>query len=286
MSHVDLKEGVYYPKGGIWKIADALYQIAAEQKVEFSFDEEVIQLEVEQKKVTKLVTTKKKYQFDLVLSSADYPHTENKLLAPAHQTYSQKYWAKKVMAPSMFLIFLGLKEKIPGLAHHNFYFPADWDKQFAQIFDKPAWPDDPAYYIGTPSVTDPSVAPPGKELLFLLVPVAVGLNDPEEFRKQFRDKIVAHFSKIVKVDIEPLIEIEKVFSHRDFISAYHAYKGTALGLAHTLFQTAIFRPALKSKKVKNLYYAGQYSHPGIGLPMAFIAAKIISNKIEQENHGQ
>ena len=281
MSHVDLNLGVWYPKGGIWKLPDALYRLCLELGVTFHFNEPAVSLVVEKNQINRVHTDKTSYATDLVISGAEYPHVETVLLPKKYQTYSEKYWKKGTYAPSMFLIYLGLSRKIPGLAHHNFYFPDDWDPHFKNLFSHPAWPENPAYYIGVPSVSDPLIAPPGKELLFMLVPVAPGLDDNDTIRQNYTDKILSHFEGIIKEPIRPLIEIQKIFSHRDFKQLYHAYDGTALGLAHTLFQTAIFRPGNQSKKVKNLFFTGQYTNPGIGVPMALISSEIVMGKIKK-----
>jgi phytoene desaturase len=282
MSHVDLNLGVWYPMGGIWKLPDALYELAKEMGVEFSLNDEVKSIVAEQKRAKKIISERGETEVDAVVASAEYPHVEMELLDSNHRTYPEKYWEKKTMAPSMYLVYLGLDKKIKPLAHHNFYFPEDWDPHFKSLFDKKAWPENPAYYVGCPSKTDPSVAPEGGELVFLLVPVAPGLEDSDEVRESYEQKILDHLEKTLGENIRDHIVIKKVFSHRDFEKTYHAYKGTALGLAHTLFQTAIFRPSNRSRKVKNLYFTGQYTNPGIGVPMALISSEIVSNKIKKE----
>ncbi|WP_271436000.1 phytoene desaturase family protein [Thermospira aquatica] len=175
-----------------------------------------------------------------------------------------------------------MKKKLPSLEHHNLYFSREWDKHFDQIFKKPGWPENPCFYLSAISLTDPEMAPHGCENLFLLIPIAAGLEDTDSQREIYVNKALEHVERVTGESIRPFIEVQRVFTVRDFENDYHAYKGTALGIAHTLFQTAIFRPAHKSKKVKNLYYTGQYTHPGVGVPMCLISSEIVMKELERE----
>ena len=176
---------------------------------------------------------------------------------------------------------LGIDKKIPGLDHHNLFLSPSWETHFKEIFDTPSWPDNPSYYVGCPSKTDDSVAPGGHENLFVLIPVSPGLEDSDDIREKYYNKIVNHLEELTGTPIKDSVVSKKIISHRDFINN-NLYKGTALGLAHTLFQTAYFRPSHKSKKVKNLYFSSHYTHPGIGMPMVMISSEIIANKITRE----
>jgi phytoene desaturase len=202
-----------------------------------------------------------------------------RLLDPAHQTYPEAYWKRKVIAPSMFLLYLGLGKKLGGLAHHSLHFAEDWDPHFEAITDKPAWPQKPCFYLCAPTGTDPSTAPPGCESLTVLVPVASGLPDTPEIRASYRDAVLAHVEQTTGERLRDAIRTERIFTLNDFSSDYNAYDGTALGLAHTLGQTAVFRPRHRSRRVANLWYTGGYTHPGIGVPMAFISSRIVSDEI-------
>ena len=183
------------------------------------------------------------------------------------------------MGPSAFLIYLGLNKRISGLLHHNLYLDPSWDEHFRSIFDDPAWSESPSYYVSCPSKTDKTVAPADCENLFILVPVAPGLEDNETIREKYFKKTITHLEKLIGENICRHIVVKRTFAHNDFKQAYNAYKGTALGMSHTLLQTAVFRPAHRSKKVENLYYTGSYNHPGIGVPMVIISSQIVSREI-------
>lgn len=287
MAHVDFNLGVWYPKGGMNAVAKAITKIAQDAGVKFKFSSPVSNIEIQDGQKNKghakaVVTDKETIAADIVLVNTDYHHAETKLLPTQYQTYDQEYWESRKIAPSAFVIYLGLNKKIKELKHHNLFLYHDWVQHFDQIFDKPAWPENPSYYVCAPSVTDRSVAPVGCENLFVLVPVAAGLEDSDQLRREYADKIIDHLSSLVGEDLDDYIVVKRVFTHRDFSSVYNAYKGTALGLSHTLFQTANFRPQLKSKKVDNLYYVGQFTQPGIGVPMVLISADVVTKKILKE----
>jgi phytoene desaturase len=236
-------------------------------------------IEVENGRAVAVHTEQGEVPADIVLSNADYIHTEMELLPKHARSYSKRYWRRRVLAPTMFIIYLGLSKKLSALVHHNLYFSDPWKAHFEAIFDKPAWPEKPSYYVSCASYDDSRVAPDGKENIFFLVPVAPGLDDNDAVRERFTKQILDHFEELTGERIRDSIEIMRIFSHRDFNSAYNSYQGTALGLAHTLFQTAIFRPAHHSKRVSNLHYTGQYTHPGVGVPMTFISSEIVTNEI-------
>ncbi|MFO8050751.1 MAG: phytoene desaturase family protein [Thermoplasmatota archaeon] len=284
MSHVDFKLGVWYPMEGMGKLSRSFHKLCREQGVEFVFDEEVKEILVKEGKATGVRTEKGTYQSDMVIVNADYAHSEIELLDKGSRSYSERYWNKKSIAPSCVLIYVGLDKKVEGLQHHNLYLSSNWDEHFRTIFDKPAWPKDPSYYICCPSKTDDSVAPEGQENLFFLVPVAAGLDDTDEIRERYYEDTLKHLEGVLGEPILDHVVSKRIVTHRDFSSLYNSYKGTALGLAHTLRQTAVFRPSHYSKKVKDLYYTGQYTHPGIGVPMVVISSKILAGEIVK-THG-
>jgi phytoene desaturase len=231
-------------------------------------------------------TGKGRYESDIVIVNADYPHSELELLEKRHRTYSERYWKRKKIAPSCVLMYVGLNKRMEGLLHHNLFLSPSWDEHFRTIFDKPAWPREPSYYICCPSRTDPTVAPEGCENLFFLVPVAAGLDDTDEIRESYFRSTIEHLEGLTGEKIMDHIISKRIVTHRDFTSLYNGYKGTALGLAHTLTQTAIFRPSHRSKRVKGLYYTGQYTHPGIGMPMVIISSQILSEEIRKDAEKQ
>lgn len=283
LSHVDFNLGVWYPDGGIGKVAEGLGAVAREQGCTIMCDNEVLRINSSNGKVTSITTTQGDMTCDLVVVNADYQWAETKLLQDENRTYSERYWNKRTIAPSGFIIYLGVNKKLKNLQHHSLYFGQDWMQHFDAIFKAPNWPTDPSYYICTPSKTDPTTAPEGKENIFILVPVASGLDDSSDaFREGYARKIIRHLESVIGEPFENDIIVKRIFSHRDFSERYHAFKGTALGLSHTLMQTALFRPQHKSKKVEGLYYTGQYTHPGIGMPMTLISSEIVSNVIKTD----
>lgn len=282
MAHIDFNIGVFYPQGGMHAVAKAIAKRAKYYGTKIQTKAEVTKIMVEQGKVTGVETSTKIYPADIVVSGADYAHTETKLLGKDYQSFPESYWKKATIAPSAFIMYLGVKRQIPELAHHSLFFDADWQRHFSEIFDNPQWSKDPSFYLCVPSKSDSQVAPKGCENIFVLVPLASGLKDSPSIRKKYRSLILSRIESMIGYSIEKDIEVERTFAHHDFESDYNAYKGTALGLSHTLRQTAIFRPKNWSKKVKGLYYVGQYTNPGIGVPMTMISARIVRRLVEKD----
>jgi len=281
MAHADLSEGVYFPKGGIIQLVKALESLALELGVKIQYSTEVQKIEIHNGLVTAVKTSKGRLKTSSLLSAADYHHTEQELLEKPYRNYSRRYWERRTMAPGVMLIFLGLNKKLPQLSHHSFYFAENWKEHFDSIFKNPHWPENPSYYVGCPSRNDPSSAPEGGENLFVLVPVAPGLEDSDKLRESYSQKILDHLEKTIGESFQENIVAKKIISHREFKEG-NLYKGTALGLSHTLFQSALFRPNHHSKKVPNLYYTGHYTQPGIGMPMAMIGSRLVTEEIIKE----
>lgn len=279
MAHIDFNLGVWYPAGGIGEIVKALRDLCLNYGVKIKLNSEVTDLAIENNTIKKVKAHNVWHKADFILGNADLPYLETQLLKKQYQSYPANYWKKKTIAPSGFIVFLGLKGKVKGLSHHNLFLEEDWMKHFDQIFKKPDWPQAFSYYVSCPSKTDPTVAPKDGENLFILVPVAAGLPDTSQIRKEFYLKLIRQLEIHIGENIQDKIVVKKIFTINDFANRYNAYKGTALGLTHTLFQSAFFRPHIKSKKIKNFYYTGQYTHPGIGVPMALISAEIVTNRI-------
>jgi len=278
MSHVDFNLGVYYPQGGMHTVAKAIAKEATTHGVKIKLSEPVTHITTNKGLATHIQTTKGNYPVDAVVANADYHHVETQLLDTKDQSYPEKYWKTATIAPSGIIISLGINKKLPQLDHHNLFFAHDWETHFANIFEKPDWPQNPSYYVCCPSKTDPKVAPKGHETLFILVPVASGLDDTD--KEKYADKIITHLESLLKTPLKKHIKEKVVYAHTYFSERFNAYKGTALGLSHTLLQTASFRPRQKSKKIGNLYYAGQYTHPGIGVPMTVISGEIVASIIK------
>jgi phytoene desaturase len=262
-------------------VAQAMHAVNEKAGVVSRFNTAVEQVLVENGRAVGVRTATGDLHADAVVMNADYQWAETNLLAKEHQTYKAPYWKKRTVAPSGFILYLGLKKKITGLKHHTLFFDNDWERHFDDIFEKPAWPEHPSYYICAPSKTDPGVAPRGCENLFVLVPVAADLVDDDTIREQYAEKILSHLETITGESIKDAIIVKRAFTHRDFRELFNAYKGTALGLAHTLFQSALFRPAPRSKKVRGLIYAGQYTHPGIGVPMCIISGELAAGFVNE-----
>ncbi|MFO7677342.1 MAG: phytoene desaturase family protein [Thermoplasmatota archaeon] len=282
MSHVDFNLGVWFPKGGMGKLAEAFYTLAQEQGVSFVFNEPVEKIIVNNSKVSGVKTNKNTYDADKVIVNADYCWADTHLVEKKYQSYSDSYWKKRKIAPSAYLLFLGLDKPIKNFIHHNLYFHPQWDEHFDDIFKNPQWPQRFSYYVSCISKTDETTAPKNCENVFVLVPVAPGLEDTDLIRETYFNKTIDHMEKLAGENIRDHIIVKRIFAHHDFSQRYNAYKGTALGLAHTLKQTAIFRPRHESKKVKNLYYTGHYNHPGIGVPMVVISSQIVAEMISKK----
>ncbi|MFT4308876.1 MAG: phytoene desaturase family protein [Candidatus Woesearchaeota archaeon] len=283
MTHVDFNLGVWYPIGGLNAVAKGIEKLALEHNAKFTYNHTAEKIIVENGRAVGVMTNKGRIDADIVVVNADMPHAEISLLDKKYQSYNEKYWEKKTIAPSGFIMYLGVKRKVKGLEHHNLFLDNDWMKHFDQIFKKPGWPDNPSYYVCAPTITEPETAPNGMENLFILVPVAADLEDNNDIREEYASDIIRHLGSIIGDDFSKDIVYKKIFAHNDFIQRYNAYKGTALGLSHTLMQSALFRPDVKSKKVKSLYYTGQYVHPGIGVPMVIIASDILRGVILNEH---
>lgn len=285
MSHLDFNQGVFYPMGGIYKVIEALGTIAEKNGVEINVNSPVEKILVKEGIATGVqLESGEVIEADIVISNADMHHTEMQLLPPESRMYSNAYFESRTMAPSGYMLYLGLSKKLEKAVHHGLLFDKNWDRGFEEIFDHPRWPEHPSLYYCAPSVTDPSVAPAGKEALFILVPVASGLECSKETLSKFRTKILTLLSEHFGENLEDLIEFEREFTVKDFEERYNSYKGTALGFAHTLFQTATFRPNNTHKKVSNLYFVGAQTNPGIGMPMCLVSAQLVLKRLEGIRH--
>ena len=292
MNYADIKLGTWYPKGGMYKIVEAMTSLAKELGVKFYCNHEVIEIKVVNG-IAKNVLAKniddqsslQSFAADVVIGGADYHFIETKLLLPQYQSYSDKYWNKRVMAPSSLLYYVGLNKKISNVLHHSLFFDVSFDVHGNEIYTDPKWPSNPLFYVCAPSVTDDTVAPEGGENLFFLIPVASGLEgDTEELRDQYFDQILSRYENRIGQQIKDSIVFKKSFSVSDFKNMYNSFKGNAYGLANTLMQTAILKPGLRSKKVSNLFYTGQLTVPGPGVPPSLISGEVVSREVVK-NYG-
>jgi phytoene desaturase len=258
---------------------EAMVELAKSKGVNFVFNQEVKEIKTSGNKATHVLTIDNEYPADIVVAGADYNHVEEDLIESRNRSYSKNYWATRVMAPSSLIFYLGINKRLKNLTHHNLFFDQDFISHAEEIYENPSWPTNPLFYVSAPSVTDPGVAPEGYENLFILIPVAPGLKDSLETREKYFEIIINRFEKMTRQSIRENIVYKKSYAHTDFINDYHAFKGNAYGLANTLMQTAILKPSLKSKKIKNLYFTGQLTVPGPGVPPTLISGKVVSSEI-------
>lgn len=279
MNYADIHLGTWYPEGGMHKIVEAMVTLAEEKGVSFKFDSEVKGFKSSNGKIVAAITNREVFQADAFISGADYQHTDKKLLEKKHQNYSSEYWDSRKMAPSSLLFYLGINKKLKNLLHHNLFFDEDFLLHAEEIYDNPKWPSKPLFYACVPSKTDKTVAPEGMENVFLLMPVAPGLKDDEKTREHYYKLIMSRLEKLTGQKIEEHVIYKRSYAHKDFVSDYHAYKGNAYGLANTLRQTAILKPSIKNKRLKNLYYTGQLTTPGPGVPPSLISGQVVAKEV-------
>lgn len=278
MNYADIELGTWYPMGGMYRIIESFEKIANKLGVEILTDEEVIGFEYKNNTITHTKTKNKSIETDILISGADYNHTDQKLVSN-HSNYTENYWDKRVMAPSSLLFYVGVNKKIENLQHHNLFFDADFKEHAHNIYKDPAWPENPLFYVCCPSKTDDSVAPEGKENIFILVPIASNINDDETIRLKYFDLLIERIEKHTGVSIKNDIIYQKSYCISDFKKDYHAFKGNAYGLANTLLQTAILKPTLKNKKLKNMFYTGQLTVPGPGVPPSIISGEVVAKQV-------
>lgn len=282
MNHIDMDGGIWYPQGGLYSVTHSLVSICKKQGVVFHTSSPVERIESAQGMVTGITLSGGiAVEADIVISNADLTHTDTALLGKDRADRTISYWNKKKMSPSGFIMYLGVDGEIPSLDHHNLYFLKDWDKGNSDVFDKKSLPADPSFYLCCPSKSDRAVAPEGKENLFLLVPIPAGCEYTEDELQEYEQKMISHVSEKMNIpNLGERIEVSRTFCIEDFISEYNAFKGNALsGMAHSLTQTAFFRPNNTHSKIKNLYFAGAGTNPGIGVPICLISAELVYKRI-------
>ncbi|PQJ78522.1 phytoene desaturase family protein [Polaribacter porphyrae] len=281
MNYADFGLGTWHPKGGMYMVVEAMVTLAKTLGVEFKTDANVEKIITDNSNsVSGLVVNGEKIEANIVLSGADYHHSET-LLDKNLRQYSEKYWSKKTFAPSSLLFYVGFDKKLDNVCHHTLFFDTDFDIHAKDIYDDPKWPDEPLFYASFPSITDETCAPEGKEAATFLIPLAPGLKDTEALRERYFNKILARLEQLTGQNVKKSIIFKKSFCVNDFVKDYNSYKGNAYGMANTLFQTAFLRPKIKSKKVGNLFFTGQLTVPGPGVPPALISGKIASDLIKK-----
>lgn len=279
MNYADIKLGTWYPMGGMYKIVEGMGLLAEELGVKIKTGEEVIGFDFEGENISKVLTKNHVYECDAVVAGADYQHVESVLLPEKFRTYSTKYWERRVMAPSSLIFYLGINKKIKKLKHHNLFFDRPFGPHAKSIYKQPGWPEEPLFYVCVPSKTDSTVAPPNCENMFILIPLATELRDSDDLRERYFHKVIDRIEAFCGEQFRENIVYKKSYAHSDFIRDYHAFKGNAYGLANSLSQTAILKPKMKSKKVRNLYFTGQLTVPGPGVPPSIISGRVVANEI-------
>jgi len=271
--------GTHYPKGGFYQLVQAMKKVAESNGTVFHFNKTVESINAQNGMITSLTINGQIYGFDAVIASSDYYHTET-LLDKEDRNYSEEYWQNRTFAPSSLIYYLGINQTIPNLNHHTLFFENDLDGHIDCIYSERKWPEKPLFYACCPSKTDDTVAPQGKENLFLLMPVAIGLNDEECVREKYLAQMLSRIEKHTgTTDLRSKIEYKRSYCVNDFMSDYNAYGGNAYGLANTLSQTAVLKPKIRNKRLKNLFYTGQLTVPGPGVPPSIISGKIVANEL-------
>ncbi len=278
MNYADFGLGTWHPQGGMYEIIKAMQALATELGVKIHTASAVDKIRVNNGKAIGITVNGRNIDAELVLSGADYHHSET-LLDEDYRQYSEAYWEGKTFAPSSLLFYVGFDKKLKQVEHHNLFFDTDFERHAQEIYDTPKWPTDPLFYVNFPSITDASMAPEGCETGFFLVPIAPDLEDTPELREQYFEIILGRFEERTGETVRNNIIFKESFCVKDFKEQYNSYKGNAYGMANTLLQTAFLRPKLKSRKVKNLFFTGQLTVPGPGVPPSLISGKLVSELI-------
>jgi phytoene desaturase len=282
MNHADMTLGTWYPIGGMGKVVEAMVRLAEDHGVHFKYGSPVVRVNSERGKVKSVSTAHAEYVADVVVAAADYNHVEQELLQPAERAYDEDYWDTRVMAPSGLLFYLGFNKKFQALEHHTLFFDESLDDHTAEIYSDPAWPQKPLFYVSCASRTDVHVAPPGHENMVVLIPIAPGLPDTPELREHYFQLIMDRLKFHLDEDLRSALVLKRSYCINDLKNDHNAFRGNAYGLANTLRQTGPWRPSMKSRKVKGLYYAGQLTVPGPGVPPAIISGQVVADLIEKE----
>lgn len=279
MNYADINLGTWYPKGGMHKIVEGMVALATSLGVKIKFNQAVTRFVHQEGKISKVITSADEHVCDIVIAGADYHHIDQEVIESPYRNYSASYWDKRTMAPSSLLFYLGIDKKLTGLQHHNLFFDEDFGQHAIEIYDQPQWPSKPLFYVSCPSVTDPLVAPEGKENVFILIPVAPVIEDTPAIREKYFDMVMQRLETLTNQSIKQHIIFKRSYAHQNFMEDYNSFKGNAYGLANTLMQTAILKPSLKSKKLNNLFFTGQLTVPGPGVPPSLISGEVVAKEV-------
>jgi len=280
MNYADIALGTWYPAGGMHNIVKAMVRVAEEQGVTFRFSTPVTGFRFEGNRIVSVYSGEEEIRCDAVLASADYHHVEQQLLPAKFRVYSEDYWNSRTFAPSSLIFYLGINKKLKGLIHHTLFFDVDFSLHAKEIYHQPKWPTLPQFYLSCTSATDDTVAPAGHENVMILIPVAPGLEDTQAIRDHYYQLVMERLEKLIGDTVAEHVVYRRDYAHRDFIGDYNAYKGNAYGLANTLLQTANLKPAIINKKVPNLFYAGQLTVPGPGVPPSIISGDVVAGWLD------
>ena len=283
MNYADIALGTWYPQGGMFEIIKAMEKICVEQGVELRTSAQVEAINVENGLAKSIMVNGKEETLDVLLGTADYHHVEQHLLPKAYRSYTPEYWDSRKLSPSCLIYYVGLNKRVSHLLHHTLFFDTDFNAHLTEIYDRPQWPSDPLFYVCCPSKTDATVAPEGGENLFILIPVAVALAEEADVRDRYFDAVIARMEALTGETIRPHVVYQRSYAHSDYEQDYNAFKGNAFGLANTLKQTAILKPSMRSGKVKNLFFAGQLTTPGPGVPPSLISGQVAAKEILKAN---
>ncbi|MCF8368155.1 MAG: phytoene desaturase [Bacteroidales bacterium] len=282
MNYGDIKLGTWYPEGGIYSVIEAMVNLAKSLGVKFEYNHAVKGINIENNLIKNVSVNGHSLDADIFVGSADYNHIEQELIGENFRKYNASYWGKRTMSPSALIFYLGINKRIPGILHHTLFFDEDFKKHAAEIYDDPQWPEKPSIYVSATSKTDTTVAPEGMENLMVLIPVASGLKDDEETRNRYFDYIINKLENFTGESIRKHVIYKRSYAHADFKEDYNAFQGNAYGLANTLMQTAFLKPKMQSKKVKNLFYTGQLTVPGPGVPPAIISGQVAATEVVKQ----
>jgi len=279
MNYADMALGTWYPMGGMHKIIEGMVSLATSLGVKINYNSAVEKVELNHVRAKGILVNGEKLEFNSIVAGADYHHVEQSLLPASHRQYSASYWQSRALAPSSLIFYLGINKKIKGLLHHTLFFDQDFAVHAREIYDTPRWPSSPQFYVSCPSQTDSSVAPDGCENIFILVPAAPGLEDDNETREKYFSMIIKRLEGMLGQSVLPHIVFKRSYAHNDFIQDYNAFKGNAYGLANTLMQTAILKPSILNKKIPNLFFTGQLTVPGPGVPPSIISGEVVAKEL-------
>lgn len=282
MNYADMRLGTWYPVGGMYKIIEAMKKICLEQNVRIKENSEVTKINTANGRAQSVETENDSFTFDILLGSADYNHIEQSLLQDEDQMYTEKYWESRQMSPSSLLFYLGVEGEVENLSHHTLFFDTDFKSHVDDIYEREKWPSEPLFYVCHPSISDETISPDNTSILFILVPVASGLRSNDLKEQDIFKNIMSRLDKFCKLDLTDRILINRKYTIKDFQKDYNAFKGNAYGLANILKQTAILKPKMKHKKLSNMYFTGQLTSPGPGLPPSLISGEVVSSLIKKD----